>query len=658
MIAHVVMWVLTGMRKTLSPIEPSESMYTLEQGLVNAGFVFFSLAILATLIFGRFVCGWGCHVVALQDLCGWMMKKLGVRPRAFRSRLLVYAPLVLALYMFVWPTVKREVLKPLAGPYWIHIMPWVGDAPPPVFHSGGDPARFFRPEFFKADFWETFPAWYVAIPFLLICGFATVYFLGAKGFCTYGCPYGGFFAPADKLAIGRIRVTDACQHCGHCTSVCTSNVRVHEEVRDWGMVVDPGCMKCLDCVSVCPNEALYFGFGRPSALKKARTAQPAPPLVARAPDLTWPAEFALAGIFTLLVFGYRNWLGEVPLLMAMGIAGVGVFLVWKCWEMLREANVRLHTFQLRYRGRVRPAGVGLAALTAATLAGGAWGVIINASRFYAEVLDARIHVPYHVVFSAGYRPAEDDRELAERAMTHFRRVLAPREGGVGWGGGVEVYRRLAWLSAVSGQRDQAERYLLAAIEAGMTARYGPAGDLLHGLVAIQRLRGEDSARITAQIEAIAQRRPDAADALTLLGTLHLEAGNAQEAYRQAQALERLGHERHRAHPLTAAGRIFLLAARPEDARRALQAAIALDAHSAEAHHFLAIACATMGHMDDALAHLRTASDLEPHNLMHIRGQAEVLRLMGRHTEATELESRANLMQAPGKPPAPAAPPSR
>ena len=28
-----------------------------------------------------------------------------------------------------------------------------------------------------------------------------------------------------------------------------------------GMVVDPGCMKCMDCVSVCPNDALYFGFG-------------------------------------------------------------------------------------------------------------------------------------------------------------------------------------------------------------------------------------------------------------------------------------------------------------------------------------------------------------------------------------------------------------
>ena len=88
MIAHVIQWWLVG--KTVSPIEPSETMFTLQNGAINAGFIFFTVAILATLIFGRFVCGWGCHILALQDLCAWLLKKIGLKPKPFRSRLLIF----------------------------------------------------------------------------------------------------------------------------------------------------------------------------------------------------------------------------------------------------------------------------------------------------------------------------------------------------------------------------------------------------------------------------------------------------------------------------------------------------------------------------------------------------------------------------------------
>ncbi|MGA1046072.1 MAG: 4Fe-4S binding protein, partial [Phycisphaerales bacterium] len=240
-IAHVVQWWLMG--TTVAPFEPSEAMETLKYGVVTVGFIFFALALASTAILGRWFCGWGCHVVMLQDLCD-----------------------------LTWPGWSIQLTT--------------------------------------EDFWRTFPGVAVAVPFLFICGFACVYFLGAKGYCTYGCPYGGFFAPLDEVAPGRIRVTDACEHCGHCTAVCTSNVRVHEEVRDFGMVVDPGCMKCMDCVSVCPNDALYFGFGAPAVRKDAvRRSEGSvasagtgpieitpPAKASRAYDLSWPEELVLSAI--------------------------------------------------------------------------------------------------------------------------------------------------------------------------------------------------------------------------------------------------------------------------------------------------------------------------------------------------------------------------
>src|SRR2546429_4999545 len=267
MIAHIIQWRFMG--KTISPIEPSETMQTIQGGFVNAGFIFFSLAILATLIFGRFVCGWGCHILALQDLCGWLLKKIGLHPKPFRSRLLVYVPLIGALYMFVWPTAYRMFHNPENAP----LIPE------------------FTNHLVTTNFWQTFPSVAVAIPFLFICGFVTVYFLGQKGFCTYACPYGGFFGLADKFSPGKIRVTPACNQCGHCTATCTSNVLVHAEVKQFGMVVDPGCMKCMDCISVCPNDALYFGFGKPAVAAAKSKA------IKKTYSVTWPEEIFAAGIF-------------------------------------------------------------------------------------------------------------------------------------------------------------------------------------------------------------------------------------------------------------------------------------------------------------------------------------------------------------------------
>src|SRR5204863_4352056 len=325
MIAHFVQWRLMG--QTISPVEPSETMYTLQNGAINAGLIFFVLAISATLIFGRFVCGWGCHILALQDFCAWLLKKFGLTPKPFRSRLLIYVPLIAALYMFVWPTAYRFFSKPASEPLF------------PKFTN----------HLVTSNFWETFPSVAVAIPFLLICGFLTVVFLGQKGFCTYACPYGGFFGLADKLSPGKIRVTPDCNQCGHCTATCTSNVQVHAEVKQYGMVVDPGCMKCMDCVSVCPNDALYFGFGKPTVAASKPRSKPIP----RHYSLTWPEEIIGAFAFLGSFLAVRGVYALVPFLMALGCAAVSTFLALKSWRLLRTTELSFHRLILKSSGRIQ-----------------------------------------------------------------------------------------------------------------------------------------------------------------------------------------------------------------------------------------------------------------------------------------------------------------
>ena len=101
-------WVGPGHTQlTVTPVEPSEAMAFSRASIVNAGLIFFAATILLTAVFGRFFCGWGCHVLALQDLCSWLLARVGIRPRPFRSRLLVFMPLGAALFMFVLPSLTR-----------------------------------------------------------------------------------------------------------------------------------------------------------------------------------------------------------------------------------------------------------------------------------------------------------------------------------------------------------------------------------------------------------------------------------------------------------------------------------------------------------------------------------------------------------------------
>ncbi len=577
MIAHVVVWVLSVKYgwwggRTTTPIEPSESMEFVKHGVINAGLIFFAVALRSTLILGRWFCGWGCHLVLLQDLCGWLMRKAGIRPEPFRSRLLIYVPLILALYMFAWPPFYRLAVAPWTRPD----LEWPG----------------FSVHLTTTDFWQTFPGALVAIPFLAICGFASVYFLGAKGFCTYGCPYGGFFAPVDEFAAGRIRVTDACEQCGHCTAVCTSNVRVHEEVREYGMVVDPGCMKCLDCVSVCPKDALYFGMGRPAHAKGA----PRRKAPTRMYDLSWPEEIVFALVFLGSFLGVRGVYNVVPMLMAAGVAGVVTFIAWKAWRLYRDPEVRLHRFQLRHRGRMQPAGRVYTVLAIAVLLATAHSGAVRATEALGSWHAGRGH---------------DDR-----AMQLYQLAGPLTEGGIGVAGNPRIDLALARLHARRGDAEAVRAALLRAID-----RSRPQDALMRQYVAVLQDMGRHEEALAWAHQAL-DRHPrfvQLRDAV--VGTL-AAMGDRNAAMQVAEQGLEIDPD---ALPLIR--RLAVLRMEAGDTAGAIELSrrsVELDPANARAHAALALALAEAGDGDAAVAAMRRAVELDPENA-ELRHHLEVLR---------------------------------
>jgi tetratricopeptide (TPR) repeat protein/NAD-dependent dihydropyrimidine dehydrogenase PreA subunit len=446
---HVWHWQVTG--RTLSPLEPSESMAFAQQGIVNAGLVFFALAIVSTLVLGRWFCGWACHLVAVQDGARWLLGRFGIRPRPVRLGLLACVPWLAFVYMFLSPALLRLLEGSGLAPAGTHLT--------------------------TEQFWRTFPPWPIALLTVLVCGAAVVWLLGAKGFCTYGCPYGAIFGIADQFAPMRIRVTDDCAHCGHCSTACSSNVNVSQEVRQWGMVVDPGCMKCGDCVSVCPKDALYVGWGAPALLARRREAPLresrrdwarellllafifgtcillhvydgrygiyglhldatlwlliallsagsfAVALLLRgkarhAPETSFGEELVLGASFLAALYAFRGLGGSTPLLLALAIAAMLAFLALESWRLVRSRELAWKNWRLKSAGRLTLAGgvfAAVALLAAAGSAAAAW----EQRRTSADWSERRAQA--RRVYDEGVRRAQAGEPAA--AVPLFERAL-------------------------------------------------------------------------------------------------------------------------------------------------------------------------------------------------------------------------------------------
>ncbi len=601
---HIAHWWATG--KTVTPVEPSEAMQTLgREALVNAGFVFFALAILSTLIFGRFFCGWGCHLVAYQDLCTWILKKVGIKPQPFRSRLLIFVPLAAAIFMFVLPTVTRLIMGVDRDPYTSH--------------------------FTTYDFWERFPGWVVGSLTIFVCGFAIVYLLGNKGFCTYACPYGGFFGLADQVTPGKIRVTDACERCGHCTAACTSNVRVHEEVHLHGMVINPGCMKCLDCISVCPKDALYFGYGKPAVTaKKQDTSKP------KRYDFTWAEEIGLALLFLASVAILRKLYDGVPFLLALALASISAYVLLTAARFLYARHLRFARFTLRSGGRITRSGLVFATVAAV------WALFLGHSavvqyftiRGQMEISEARqssgastVSAPHiaraHLNRGIGYLERADawglvpvanvlfdlgtayaGREEMEKAKATLTRAVtfAPRFAA--------ARHQLATLLMEEGALENAEAQLREVVR--VAPEFPKAHSDLANLL-IGQGRADEAA---SMLEELITRRPDVVEFHLAWGLALAHAGEID----RATEVMRDTADRWPSHPDAHYNLGTTLATRDdyEPALAALEKAAELNPDSGMIHTTLAQTAERFGQLDRAEKHFRKARDLHPFHSAYVK----------------------------------------
>lgn len=588
---HLIHWWVSG--RTVGRFVMSDTMETLELGRLNPGFILFSVALIVTLLAGRWLCGWGCHMGALQDACGWILRRVGVQPKPFRTRLIGYMPLAVGVYMFVWPTLRRDVLVPLLQRAWPEGLGLIGPWRP---FPGWENAMS------SSDLWTGMPGVVTAIPFLLICGGATVFFLGTRGFCRYGCPYGGMFSGVERFAPLRVRVDlNACDGCGKCTAACSSGVRVHEEVRAYGRVVSSNCLKTLDCVAVCPHDALSFGLAPPALLKKQQSkwATHRPKY-----DTTWREELLVSGVLVTTFFTMRGLYGAIPMLMAVGIAICAAGGVWWAWRCLSREHVRASGLQLKLSGRLTRTGLIHLSCTILFCLFLVHSISIRGMQRYAGWHDERVTRSREEVFHPNPPPLDPQaRDHANTALRWYARSSSLATGGFGIATTPEVELRRAWLELVVGD-------LEAALNRLRVIAQGPNGtDAHHADIARVYLMKQDPGKAFEWLQESLAAHPEFSISRDMLAWMYLQQGNADPAillYR-----DRLSKAPDDAECLLGYGSLLMQLGLVREAQDHLLESISQNPKQVQAYHQLASCYLYLGEFQEAHDLLERAKTSAP-----------------------------------------------
>lgn len=535
MAIHVVHWKISG--RTLAPLELNEVMYTLELGIVTAGFLFMAAAVLATLIFGRFFCSWGCHILALEDLAAWILAKLRIRPKPVRSRTLLWVPILAMLYMFAWPQFDRLL----------------SNQEMPALHLRTDAQGWAS--FVTNDFWRNLPGPAIAIFTFIVCGFVIVYVLGSRGFCTYACPYGAVFSLADRLAPGRIIATADCSGCGICTAACQSRVRVHEEAVEFGRIVNPGCLKDLDCVAACPNGALTYGFALPAIFEKSKSAR----LPRKPYDFTLAEDLLIAATFVASLFIYRGLYGSMPFLLTLAIGGILGYVAVLTRRLFHRRHVKINNFQLRIDARLTRAGFAFCILASSLLALSVHSAFIRFHEFM------------------GHRLYSQVQSQSDASTLPPLQALAHLETCSRWG----LYRhpalllRIAELHATLGQRFAEQSQFESAIDHFRTAgRQNPDSAFVHYNLGVLLAHTERPEEALVEYRRAAEIDPADPDTQNNLGLLLAQQGDLEAA--EAHLRRAIAIKPDFAHPHFNIARVLQVCGRPAEAMPHFRQAARLD----------------------------------------------------------------------------------
>ena len=230
-----------------------------------------------TLLFGRFFCGWVCPRGAILDFAdATIFRKIKRRAKlpANLPRLkyfilfflaasslftlqmvFLFDPisiLIRSLTLSIFPGINMAINSLFDALYFTNIHAITKFSEPVFSFLKNHFLAFEQPQFRLAAL--------VGSIFLLII--AAEYFQ-KRFWCRNLCPLGALLGLLGRFGLTRRRVGDSCISCGKCERDC----RMGAIGNDFKAANRSECIECLDCRSICPEDAVHFvGRDKPELL--------------------------------------------------------------------------------------------------------------------------------------------------------------------------------------------------------------------------------------------------------------------------------------------------------------------------------------------------------------------------------------------------------
>ena len=231
-------------------LDPLTSLATvLATGTLFATLAWSLVAIVGTLVLGRFFCGFACPLGTINQATGWVARRglnLAGRVEANRHRRLQslkYYLLAFLLALAFMGSVQTGIIDPLP---LVHRSVNLALAPLADNRLGllSDEPRFYA------------SAWLLGAVFLTVVGLNLVL---PRFFCRFICPLGALFGLLGRFAPWRIgKTTDKCGDCCICEEYCEGGC------RPAGTIITGECVMCMNCLDRCPARRVTFA-GKASA---------------------------------------------------------------------------------------------------------------------------------------------------------------------------------------------------------------------------------------------------------------------------------------------------------------------------------------------------------------------------------------------------------